>query len=276
MSSSPISVRFCGVRGSIAVGEQNFVRYGGDTICIAVQCGDRTLIFDAGSGIRSLGNQLVREGQTSFDLFFSHAHYDHVEGIPFFHPLFRPDCTVDVWSGHAGRNGATRRFFEGLLKQPYFPITSEVWSGDIRYHDFRQTEVLTLQDDLKLRTFALRHPGGATGYRIEYGGRAVCYITDNEHLPNGPDVALEDFIRGSDLMLYDCMYTDDEYPEYVGYGHSTWEEGVRLCRNANVAQLAAIHHRPLRDDDGFDALQLQLDKAMPGSVFARQGMVLTV
>ena len=276
MSSSPISVRFWGVRGSIAVGDPAFMRYGGDTICIEVRCGTRVLIFDAGSGIRLLGNKLVRDGHRDFDLFFSHAHFDHVEGIPFFHPLYRTDCQVRVWSGHLNEAGATRRFFEGLMVQPYFPIGPELWNADVRYQDFRQGETLKPHDGITIGTFALTHPGGATGYRIEHGGRAVCLMFDHEHAAEGPETGLLDFVRDSDLMIFDAMYTDAEYPDYVGFGHSTWEEGVRICKAANVRQLAAMHHRPLRTDEAFDALQLKLDAVLPGSLFARQGMELTV
>jgi phosphoribosyl 1,2-cyclic phosphodiesterase len=121
----------------------------------------------------------------------------------------------------------------------------------------------------------LNHPDGAVGYRIEYRGKSVCYVTDTEHVPGSPDRNVLGLIQGADIVIYDCMYTDDEYARsYVGWGHSTWQEAVRLCKPAGVKKLVVFHHDPDHDDDKMDAVGREVAAAMPGAVIAREGLTL--
>ena len=125
-----------------------------------------------------------------------------------------------------------------------------------------------------MRTCALAHTNGATGYRVEFGGHSLCYLTDTEHTPGSPDHNILNLIEGADLVIYDSMLTDEEYNLRVGWGHSTWEEGVRLCDIANVGQFCVFHHDPDHDDEFMDNIAVEVDKVRPGSVVAREGMVL--
>src|SRR3954469_24182406 len=270
---APFTVRFWGVRGSIACSGPRTARYGGNTSSLEVRCGERALLFDAGTGIRYLGRALD-ESRIEADLYFTHTHFDHVCGLPFFRPLFRAQNRFRLWAGHLGGAMTLKRVLAEFMMSPLFPVPPEVFKSTLEYHDFRAGETLSPGDGVTIRTAALNHPDGATGYRVEFGGRSFCYVTDTEHVPGALDRKVLALIAGADLVVYDSMYTDDEYRRYVGWGHSTWQEGVRLCKAAGVKRLAVFHHDPEHDDDMLDAIGKEVEKALPGSAVAREGLVL--
>jgi len=270
---SPFSVRFWGVRGSIACPGPRTARYGGNTSSVEVRCGDRLLMFDAGTGLRYLGKSLDG-ARLDTDLFFTHTHFDHVCGLPFFRPLFQPQNKFRLWSGHLRGAMTLKRVLAEFMMAPLFPVPPEVFRSSLEYRDFSGGETLSPATGVSVRTAVLNHPDGATGYRVEYGGRAVCYVTDTEHVPGSPDKNILKLIDGADLVIYDSMYTDEEYRKYVGWGHSTWQEGVRLCKQAGAKRMVVFHHDPDHDDEVLDAIAREVDKALPGSVVAHEGLVL--
>ena len=268
-------VRFWGVRGSIAAPGPATARYGGNTSSIEVRCGARLILLDAGTGLRALGNRLAAEAPLDADLFFSHTHFDHVCGLPFFKPFFQPQNSFRLWAGHLGAETTLRRLLREFMAAPLFPVPPEVFRAGMEYRDFTAGETLAPAPDIAVRTGPLNHPDGATGYRIEYGGRSLCYLTDTEHVPGAPDRNVVALISGADLVIYDSMYCDEQYANsHVGWGHSTWQEGVRLCRAAGAKRLVVFHHDPDHDDDKLDAIAREVEAAMPGAVLAREGMVL--
>jgi phosphoribosyl 1,2-cyclic phosphodiesterase len=275
--STDFSLRFWGVRGSIACSGPETARYGGNTSSLEVRCGNRLLLFDAGSGIRYLGNRLAAEAPLDADLFFTHTHFDHVCGLPFFKPLFQPQNRFRVWAGHLGGRMTLKNVLCEFMMSPLFPVPPEVFRADTAYNDFAAGDTLQA-GAATLRTAPLNHPDGATGYRVEYGGRAISYITDTEHVPGVADRNVLGLIEGADLVVYDCTYTDAEYARgtVVGWGHSTWQEAVRLCRAAGAKRLAVFHHDPERSDDALDAIGAEVAADMPGAVIAREGMTLYV
>jgi phosphoribosyl 1,2-cyclic phosphodiesterase len=271
-------VRFWGVRGSIATPGPATARYGGNTSSIEVRCGNRLVLLDGGTGMRYLGNALLAEAPLDADLFFTHTHFDHVCGLPFFKPFFQPENSFRLWAGHLGADLTLHRVLREFMMAPLFPVPPDVFKAKIEYRDFKSGETLPLHRSLGItvRTAALNHPDSATGYRIEYAGKSVCYVTDTEHVPGKPDRNVLGLIEGADIVIYDCMYTDEEYAKsYVGWGHSTWQEAVRLCKAARVKKLVVFHHDPDHDDDRMDAIGREVAAAMPGAVVAREGMVLT-
>ena len=269
-------VRFWGVRGSIAAPGPATARYGGNTSSIEVRCGDRLLLLDAGTGIRYLGGGLVREAPIDADILFTHTHFDHVCGLPFFKPFFQPENSFRLWAGHLRAGLTLHRVLREFMMAPLFPVPPDVFLAKLEYRDFRGGDTLTPAPGIAVRTAVLNHPNGATGYRIESGGRAVCYVTDTEHAPGKPDRNVLGLIESADIVIYDCMYTDEEYARaYVGWGHSTWQEAVRLCKAAHVKKLVVFHHDPDHDDDRMDAIGREVAAALPGAVVAREGMVIT-
>jgi phosphoribosyl 1,2-cyclic phosphodiesterase len=270
-------VRFWGVRGSIAAPGPATVRYGGNTSCIEVRCGGRLIVLDAGTGLRALGTKLLSEAPLDADLFLTHTHFDHVCGLPFFKPFFQPQNRFRLWAGHLGGTYTLQQVMREFMMAPLFPVPPEIFKASVEYRDFRAGDVLTPAPGITVRSSPLNHPNGATGYRIEYGGKAVCYITDTEHVPGAPDRNVAALIKDADAVIYDSMYTDDEYARlYAGWGHSTWQEAVRLCQPAGVKKLIAFHHDPEHDDDKLDAIGREVAAAMPGALLAREGMEITL
>jgi phosphoribosyl 1,2-cyclic phosphodiesterase len=161
-----------------------------------------------------------------------------------------------------------------MMTSPLFPVPIDMLHSDLTFIDFNGGEDLTLRPGIVVRTAPLNHPNGATGYRIEYRGKAVCYITDTEHWIGKHDQTIVALCRGADLMIYDSTYTDEEYPRYQGWGHSTWQEGARLCDLAGVKRLVIFHHDPSHDDAFMDRIAADAERVRPGSIVAREGMVL--
>jgi phosphoribosyl 1,2-cyclic phosphodiesterase len=273
--SDHFTVRFWGVRGSIACSGPRTARYGGNTSSIEVRCGERMLMFDAGTGLRYLGNSLAdNKTPLDADLFLTHTHFDHVCGLPFFRPFFQPQNRFRLWAGHLAEGMTLRRVLGEFMMSPLFPVPPQVFRARMEYREFKAGETLRPAPDIAVRTATLNHPDGATGYRVEFAGRSLCYLTDTEHVPGAPDRNILALIDGADLVIYDSMYTDSEYDTYVGWGHSTWQEGMRLCRAARAKRLAVFHHDPEHDDDMLDGIAREVQKQLPGSVVARDGLVL--
>lgn len=268
-----LSLRFWGVRGSIACPSPNHVRYGGNTSCVEVNAGGHVIILDAGTGIRALGNDLAQRGDRSASLLLTHSHWDHINGFPFFSPGFRKGYEFRVMAGHL-TEGSIRDVLAGQMMQPTFPVPLEAMQASFAFEDFRAGDTFTLAPGVQVRTTPLNHPNGATAYRIEHGGHAVCYVTDTEHIPGKPDQRVLALIEGADLVVYDSTYTDDEFPAKVGWGHSTWQEAVRLCRAAHVKKLAIFHHDPEHDDEIMDGIAEEARRMWSGATVAQEGMLL--
>ena len=268
------SVTFWGVRGSIACPGPDTVRYGGNTSCLEVKCGDHRIIFDAGTGLRQLGSEMAPEGSCDVDLFFTHTHFDHVCGLPFFAPLFMPGNQIRLWAGHLLPEHELRQVLVEMMMAPLFPVPPEIFQADVSYNDFHCGDVMTPVPGVTVRTGPLNHPNRATGYRIEFGGRVICYLTDTEQFNDGLDRNIVALIADADFVIYDSTYTDAEYSRFKGYGHSTWQEGVRLVEAAGAKTLVIFHHDPNHDDDFMDGVAREADEARPGTIVAREGMTL--
>ena len=275
--ASSISVRFWGVRGSIACPGPSTLRYGGNTPCVEVRCGAHTLIFDAGTGIRLLGSALAEAGNTAdFDIFLSHGHIDHVIGLPFFAPLFVSDQVVRVWGGSLQPAGGVQETVRKLMSFPFFPLQVDALHAELEFRDFRAGDTINPRPGVTLRTAALNHPGGAVGYRVEYGGRAIAYVTDVE-LGDGPiDPALLALTSDAALVILDTTYTDDELPAHVGWGHSTWQQGIRLANAAGAGRLCLFHHDSEHDDAFMDRIKAAADAARPGTIVASEGLRIDI
>jgi phosphoribosyl 1,2-cyclic phosphodiesterase len=275
-TSEAITARFWGVRGSIACPGERYVRYGGNTSCIEVRCGSHLFVLDGGTGMRELGIELARTRQLDADVLFTHTHMDHIGGFPFFAPLFESTNRFVLWAGHLAPERTLEGVLHDVMADPVFPVPPSVFTAQVEYRDFEAGATFSPRAGVVVRTALLSHPQRATGYRIEHGGRALCYVTDTEHVPGTRDERICALVRGADLLIYDSTYTDDELGDHLGWGHSTWQEGVRIADEAGVGRLVVFHHDPGHDDATMDRIAADAADARPGTITAREGMRLTL
>jgi phosphoribosyl 1,2-cyclic phosphodiesterase len=271
-----IEVTFWGVRGSIACPSIRHLGFGGNTSCVAVSAGGRQLILDAGTGIRDLGKALLARGERRHILLLSHCHWDHINGFPFFAPAYCPGHELRVLAGHLSGKGGIRNVLAGQMSHPTFPVPLEAMKAQLVFEDFVAGDELDLGPEIRVRTAPLNHPDGATAYRIDHAGKSVCYVTDTEHRQDGFDPLLLSLIADADMMIYDATFTDAEYRSKIGWGHSTWQEGLRLCRAAGVKRYVMFHHNPDHDDLFLADIEKQAKSVWPAAEMAREGTTVVL
>jgi phosphoribosyl 1,2-cyclic phosphodiesterase len=235
-----------------------------------VNVGDTRIVLDAGSGLRALGDEIMAGGLSETTILLSHLHWDHIQGLPFFTPIYVPGHRVEVIAGPCGLSvaDALRR----QMSAPFFPVEFDEVSAQVRPRDARVGEALRI-GDVTVRMAKLNHPDPVFGWRLEHRGRSIVYATDTEHYAC-VDPVLRRLAAGADTLIYDAQYTPDEYPAKLGWGHSTWQAGVELARAAGVRQLVLFHHDPRRDDDAVAAIEARARAVFPGTIAAREGLVL--
>jgi phosphoribosyl 1,2-cyclic phosphodiesterase len=258
-----LRLRFWGTRGSIPSPGPNTVRYGGNTPCVEVRTDtDWLVILDAGTGIRELGRSLVARAngnRIAADIFLTHAHWDHIQGIPFFAPIFQPGNHFTIW-GSKTLETSIDRVIRDQMSPVVFPVTFEQLDATIDFGEIAEDAMEG--NGYRVAAFGVRHPGGALGYRFSSAngkGGSLVYISDNELNPSAtyPSPAqwkehLVSFVRGATVLVHDATYTTDEYDKHRGWGHSTYEDAVTLALDAGVERLVLFHHRPERTDDEVD------------------------
>lgn len=245
------------------------MEFGGHTACVEIRCGERLFIVDAGTGISALGSALGEDVPDTIDILLSHLHLDHVGGLPFFKPALTKERLVRTYCGNLDGESAMASF-DKLFSPPLFPVRLGQFPARFEHVGFRAGETLSFDGGINVETHPLNHPGGATGYRFRHGNRSVCYISDVEHTEAWPDKGLADFVRDADLMIYDGMFSEAEYPRCQGWGHSTWEKGVELAQGAGVKSLAIFHLYPGHDDAFVRVQEAEMQAVMPTAFVARE------
>jgi phosphoribosyl 1,2-cyclic phosphodiesterase/DNA-binding response OmpR family regulator len=281
-------IQFWGTRGSIAKPGPSTARYGGNTSCIELRSARGTLVvIDCGTGGHSLAQKLITDDAKPLcgNILISHTHWDHIQGIPFFYPLFVGGSEWDIY-GPKGVRESLREVLAGQMQYNYFPVTLDQCGAKIRFHDL--VEGAFAIDDIKLSTRYLNHPALTLGYRLQVDGATMVYACDHEPHARmlalgdatiaGQDLRHAEFIDGADLLIHDAQYTAEEYPEKVGWGHSPAEYVVKLAQYARVKRVALTHHDPLRDDDAMEHLIAGVRQhSSPVDVFAAfEGQVVEV
>jgi phosphoribosyl 1,2-cyclic phosphodiesterase len=272
-------IHFWGVRGSIACPGAATVKYGGNTPCVEMLVGGHRLIFDAGTGIYVLGQSLLSHLPVNGHLFFSHSHWDHIQGFPFFSPAFMEGNEFDIYGGVIPNGMTIEQRLQEQMMQPNFPVPLQVMGANLRFHNLDYGAQFNL-GEVTVRTGLLNHPGEAMGYRVSLQDRAVAYITDTEHFSDRLDKNVLELADRADVLIYDCTYTDEEYHDpqsgKIGWGHSTWQEGVKLALAANVKKLVIFHHDPSHNDEFMDLIGSRSIQVFPQSVVAREGMEISI
>ena len=271
-----MKVCFWGVRGSTPVPGRSTLRYGGNTACVSVTIGQRLLILDAGSGLRILGQSPLADPPMRADLLLSHLHVDHIMGYRFFRPLFADGTVLRIWSPHRSDGPDTETVLREAMMPPIMPDLASLVRAEITHRGFQPGDTLDLGDGIAVATAALEHPGGSSAYRIAWRGRVFVYATDTGHGDAAVAARLTALCQDADTLVYDAMLTEAEYPSRADWGHSTWEAGARLADAAGVRRLVLFHHAPERDDRAVAAQEAEAAAVRPGTVAAREGLILTV
>ena len=257
--SKHMVVTYWGVRGTLPVPGPSTLKRGGNTSCVSIEVGGEPLyIFDCGTGIKQLSDQIMASGTQRFSakIFISHTHWDHINTVPFFAPLYIRGNQVEIYGPYQG-DLTIARAIAAQMEGVYFPVTIREFGAHVVFRDLRE-ETLDF-GTVKIETLLLKHPGSCLGYKVTCHGRSACYITDNElYLPSDPRrdqrylERLTDFVRGTDVLITDTTYRDHEYPSKVDWGHSCVSEVADLAVRADVKRLHLFHHDPDQSDDDID------------------------
>ena len=280
-----MQITFWGVRGSIPTPGPDTVEIGGNTSCVEVRAGKSLLVFDGGTGLRMLGKKLVQEMPLTAHIFFSHVHWDHIQGFPFFDPAFVKGNTIHLYGG----NNVSRTLEEtlaGQMDHPSFPVHLTDMGAKMTFNDLEEGQELEIDDGVggvvKVRTARGNHPNGVWIYRVEHGGKAIVYATDTEHYKE-VDQNLVDLARDVDVLIYDSQYTPEEYAgttgsggPKVGWGHSTFDEAVKLAATAGARKLLLFHHDPLQTDAMVREKERRARALFPNATAAYEGLTLDV
>lgn len=265
-------IRFWGVRGSIASPGPDTAAVGGNTSCVEVVCGKTRIVLDAGTGLRGLGNELLRTNDDlSLTLLLSHYHWDHIQGLPFFVPAYMKQTELTVVGGANGVM-SVREALTHQMSAPLFPVRLDEIGARLATREVKMGEVFDV-GEAKVTVAKGNHPGGVMAYRIEHEGKSMVYATDTEHYAC-VDPALKKLSEGADVLVYDSQYSPEEYKTKVGWGHSTYVEGAELARAAGVGTYVLFHHDPMRDDEGIADLERRAGELFASSIAAREGMDL--
>jgi phosphoribosyl 1,2-cyclic phosphodiesterase len=296
-----MDIQFWGVRGSIPSPGPDTAQFGGNTACVEVRCeGEPLIILDAGTGIRKLGMEIMKDPSVQdIFLFLSHTHWDHIQGMPFFIPLFSPKYSIKMYGpAHYSKN--LQEILSLQMEYTYFPVRVEELAADISFNDITECQ-MNIGAGITIKTKFVNHPVVCLSYRIECGGKSFTYLTDHEPYRNlfleaaeanreeGAQVAQEqnaaliDFIAGSDLLCVDAQYTPEEYRSRVGWGHSSVDDSYMLAREAHVKEMVIFHHDPDRSDADLQKILMglqdrswsPLSEAIPVRL-AREGQIITL
>ncbi len=270
-------VRFWGVRGSVPVSDPRFIRAGGNTTCVELQAAGQRLILDGGTGLAALG-QALGPAPLEATLLFTHVHWDHIQGVPFFGPAFHPGSRLTL-GGATTAAGTLEDALRRQMRPPQFPIALEALDAQLDFVPLEPGVPLQRGPFLILPEVG-HHPDGVLAYRVEADGQSVVFATDVEHAGVVADDLLT-LAAGADLLIHDAQYTEAEYagqvgPSRAGWGHSTWNEAVEAARRSGAERLALFHHDPTRDDDALAVLEHRARRELAGAFAAREGAWLTL
>ena len=267
-----MKVTFWGTRGSIPSPGPDTVRYGGNTSCVEVRAGGHVLVFDAGTGLRSLGRTLLKDladRPLTVHLFISHTHWDHIQGFPFFVPAYRSDTTIHIY-GAPGQGRSLEKVLRGQMEADYFPVGLADLAATLDVHEFR-AEAFQI-GDVRVDASYLNHPAMNLAFRVSAGGRHLVYASDHEphaatleHVAGRGaegrafgaklDAALAEFAADADLLIADAQYTDEEYVTRMGWGHSPLSAAVDFAASARAKAVALYHHDPMHTDDDVAGME---------------------
>jgi phosphoribosyl 1,2-cyclic phosphodiesterase len=262
-----MKLQFWGVRGSVAVPGPATLEFGGNTSCVELEGANDVILFDGGTGIRAAGLELAARGAQRIHLFLTHFHWDHIQGIPFFAPLFNSSNHVTIYS--SSYSAPLRESLNASMSAPYFPIGFDDMAARVDMVDLG-TSAVDL-GGVSVRPFEVHHPQGACAYRVECDGSRFIYAPDREHGDPRLDTVFLQEARGATALVVSSQYTPEEYELHRGWGHSTWLESARVAREAEVNSLVLFHHDPSHSDDVLHRIEADARREFPDTFLAKEG-----
>ena len=269
-------IKFWGVRGSVPSGNPETVRVGGNTTCLEIRCEKELVIIDTGTGFRNLGNALMKELPVTGTILFSHVHWDHIQGFPFFAPFFISGNEFRVFGG-SSLPIPIEEVLNQQMNPPCFPVKKDLFGAKISYKDVKPGEVIEGKN-YNITLASLYHPNECYAYRIDHEDQSLVFATDCEHYGDRPNANLIDLSRDADVLIYDSQYTEDEYygrnGEFSrkGWGHSTMREGLKVAETANVEKFVLFHHDPAHNDEFVKKIEAEARQIFSKSIAAYEGL----
>lgn len=268
-----MKVKFYGTRGSIPICHKDFLEFGGNTTSIKItRDNGRVALIDAGSGIRNLGKDLKKEGFDQNQLFigFTHFHWDHIQGFPFFQQAYDPDLVINILAMGQDRGIENLEdVFKNQMRAEYFPVPLDMMGASFNFLHLPQNELVI--NDAVIRVVKQNHPGGSFGYEMYDNGRKLIFCTDLEH---GDAIRPEivEFCKGADLLVHDAQYTHEELQKHKGWGHSSYDQAIEVAERAGVKHLILTHHDPEHDDEFLRQMEIECKRKYPNCELAREGI----
>ena len=270
------TIKFWGVRGSFPTPDRDKIEVGGHTSCVEIRTSDnRLIIFDMGTGFVPLGEALMKEDDPpkSAHVFISHFHWDHVIGYLGFAPFFLKEFTCNIY----GKKDklSMNEVFGHLHNYTFWPVEIPMYQAQLNLHTFPE-EGIQISDSIQISAQIHGHPNGANSYRIDLGDKSIVYSTDIEHPETHLNPNVIDIAKNADILIKDSQFTDDQLLAHKGWGHSSWEQCVKVADAANVKKLVLFHHSPANDDDAIRQIENDAKEARPGTIAARQGLEIKI
>lgn len=268
-----MKVKFWGVRGSIPTPDANKMKVGGNTTCLELTLDDKRIILDMGTGLRALGKVVAKEIKSGVNkeiiILLSHTHWDHIQGFPFFDPVYFPTSNITIF-GPAKANRKLESLLAGQMEYDYFPVKFSHIPSKMKFFELGEG-FHTIAEGVQVLAKRHIHPGMALGYRIIYKGKSLVFSTDTEHFHNVIDKRVVELSEGADVLVHDAQYTDEEMGTRLGWGHSTWGQAIQVGQEAKVKKLLLFHADPERTDDQAFAIEQEAKKIFPYSQLAIEG-----
>lgn len=273
-----MKIRFWGVRGTRPVPGKKTMKYGGNTSCVEISAGEEVMIMDAGTGIVNFGDEILKNKVEKVSLFITHTHWDHIQGLPMFKPLYQKDFTLDIY-GPETFSSELEKVLSKQMSPEFYPISWESLPSNKSVMQLKAQDTVDIGGQMKVTAFNASHTCACLNYKIEHEGKVCIYATDNEWEKSGKNELME-IIKDCDLLILDTFFTDEEYygingnASRIGWGHGSWQKGVEMAKRCNVKRLVMFHHGENRFDEELEAIEKEA-KAVFGAVSAaKEGMVI--
>ena len=271
-----IKIKFWGVRGSFPIPRSDD-RFGGNTSCVEIRSNNDVIVFDMGTGLRDLGNSILKndESITDINIILSHYHYDHVLGFLMFMPLFDERYNVNIYAPGDSDNEIETKF-QSFLNSSFWPVEMSMFAANISFNHYTPSGSFNISDNIKIISSPHGHPGGANSLRVEIDRFSVTYVTDCEHPNSHLNQNVIDISMGTDILIHDAQYTPQQLPNHKGWGHSSWEQCVGVAKSAKVKKLALFHHNPDHGNAALDKIEQDAKNVFSNTLSAKEGMEIFI